>query len=56
MLIENKAMDSKLKSSIGEVVCKLDIEKTYKHIVRISEKLNSSPRSQGCMHLILLEI
>ena len=32
VLITNEAMDSRLKSNEGDVLCKLDIEKVYDHV------------------------
>ena len=33
VLITNEAMDSRLKSNEGDVLCKLDIEKVYDHFL-----------------------
>ena len=33
VLIANEALDSRLKSANGESICKMDIEKTYDHML-----------------------
>ena len=32
LLTENEAIDSKVESDIGDIICKMDIEKTYDHV------------------------
>lgn len=32
VLMENEAIDSRMKSNLNNIICKMDIEKTYNHI------------------------